>query len=169
MTLDEMTTAIMAATGCDRTKAEATARANLGMEATPNWPAPREVVTLPLSLTIPWSALVSDNRHYAPALRGGKPALILTEAYREAKAAIVALATSRALGRAPYVGPLSFTGLVWTPDKRRHDIANRSKAVHDAMSGILFADDSQLHEVHWILAGVDVDAPRAQITLEPET
>jgi Holliday junction resolvase RusA-like endonuclease len=35
------------------------------------------------------------------------------------------------------------------------------------MAGTIFEDDSQLHDVRWIRAGVDVDAPRCELTITP--
>ncbi len=37
----------------------------------------------------------------------------------------------------------------------------------DAMEGVAYANDAQLHDVHWINRGADVDRPRAELTITP--
>jgi hypothetical protein len=138
-------------------------------------PAPMTEVTKrgalirwPFRLTLPWSHLVSDNRKYAPALRGGKPAMILTVGYRAAKRLAAIVARTAWGDGVPYAdGLLELTARVYFPnDYRRRDAHNFQKCAHDALSGIVYADDSQLVP-RWIPAGVDVDAPRAEMTFHP--
>jgi Holliday junction resolvase RusA-like endonuclease len=121
----------------------------------------------PITLRIPWSALVSDDDKYAPALRKGKPVIILTETYRTAKARMTKLAVDTMAGRPAMTVPLAFVGRVWVPNNHRRDVHNFSKCCLDAMSKVIYADDSQLHDTRWIRAGVDVDAPRAELTITP--
>lgn len=123
----------------------------------------------PVHLTIPWSALVSDNAKYAPASRKGKPVIVLTEPYRTAKAAVQARARDAMQGRPPLSVPLAIHARVYVPNGQRRDAVNFSKCAHDALSGIVYADDTLLHDVRWTRAGVDVDAPRAEVTVRPLT
>jgi len=128
------------------------------VEALP--PSPRaEAITLRL----PWSCLVSDNRKYG--VLDGK--LIAQKPYRAAKKAIHALAVEAMQGRAPADCPVSLTARVWMPDNRPHDLTNSCKLVHDAIEGAIVSNDRWLHDVRWIRAGVDVDAPRCELTITP--
>lgn len=119
----------------------------------------------PVSLRIPWSALVSDNAKYGVV--NGK--LIAQKPYRAAKKAIASLAQDAMVGRLPAECPLSLHARVWMPDNRRHDLTNSCKIVHDALEGTIYTDDVWLHRVTWERAGVDVDAPRAELTISPLT
>lgn len=120
-------------------------------------------VPMPLRVRIPWSALVSDNDKYTVA--HGK--LVLTDPYRAAKKAI-GNAGADAMGGFPHLdGPLSLTARVWMPDNRPHDLTNFCKVVHDGLEKVVYRADSQLYDVRWIRAGVDVDAPRCELTISP--
>ena len=123
---------------------------------------------LPVRLRIPWSALVSDNDKYTvnPRKRGS---LILTPEYREAKRRIAALAVGAMQDRPAAQCPLALVARVWLPNRRKHDVCNFSKCVHDALAGIVYQDDMWLHDMRWIRAGVDVDAPRCELTITPLT
>lgn len=128
-------------------------------------------VTLPFTLTIPWSELCSDNERDEPYIRrvaGGKivPAKRMTVRYREAKAAIKGRARTIAAGRLPIAGlALEIRVRVFLPPARRNDAINFSKCTHDALEGVVYANDNQLHRATWERAGVDIDAPRCEITI----
>lgn len=47
----------------------------------------------------------------------------------------------------------------------RNSCSDYAKLVHDALTGLAFVDDSQLDDVHWIRAGVDIDRPRLSLEL----
>lgn len=140
-------------------------------------PAPQSALPAPpytqgVTLRIPWSALVSDNVKFRVGVRrkdGGQylGAFILTPEYRAARDRIKALSADVMAGRPPYAVPLSLTARVWVPNNRRRDVVNFSKALHDAMNAVVYEDDCWLHETHWIRAGVDVDAPRCELTIMP--
>jgi Holliday junction resolvase RusA-like endonuclease len=70
-------------------------------------------------------------------------------------------------GRPAAACPLRLEARVYVPDNRVHDVVNFSKCVHDALKGTVFTDDQWLHDVRWIRAGVDVDAPRCELTITP--
>jgi Holliday junction resolvase RusA-like endonuclease len=118
---------------------------------------------MPVRLRIPWSALASDNDKYG--IMRGK--LIAQKPYRAAKKAIRSLAVEAMNGRPPAACPLALVARVYVPDNRVHDVVNFSKCVHDALKGSVFVDDQWLHDVRWIRAGVDVDAPRCELTITP--
>jgi Holliday junction resolvase RusA-like endonuclease len=127
--------------------------------------------TVPLEgayVRIPWSHLVSDNAKLRAALdKKGRPTVVLTPDYREAKKRIGELCAEAMDGRPALTVPLRLVAQVWVPNNHRRDVVNFSKALHDAMAGTIFEDDSQLHDVRWIRAGVDVDAPRCELTITP--
>ena len=128
----------------------------------------------PVRLLLPWSLLVSDNERKEPYLvhEGGKPhaRMRLTKRYREAKAKIEQLARGK-LGVVAAAADveLELTAKVWVPggSYSRNDVCNFGKGVHDALEGIVYVNDNQLHATHWLRAGVDVDAPRAELTIAP--
>jgi Holliday junction resolvase RusA-like endonuclease len=130
----------------------------------------------PLELTLPWSHLVSDNQRHGAIVRlvgpnhTPTPLLIMTAAYREAKGKIMKLARAQLAGAEPVAIPLKLEARVWLPGGRgKHDVCNFAKAVHDALQEIVYVDDQYLHDVRWIRAGVDVDHPRAELTISPLT
>jgi Holliday junction resolvase RusA-like endonuclease len=129
------------------------------------------VLAYPIRLTLPWSHLVSDNRKYGATIRGGKPKLLITEEYRAAKAATQKKAREAMTVDGhrfdPIGKPLAFTGRVFVPDARTHDVCNFAKCCLDSLEKIVVANDRWFYEVHWMRAGVDVDAPRAEIEVRP--
>lgn len=153
-----------------------------GRSVTDDGPAGREVaVELPemcarrlavacAELVLPWSFLVPDNAKYAPAYRGGRPVLILSAAYRagkkKAEDELRDQMTNGAYPVHPLQGRLMLVARMFEPNRSsRRDIANYAKMVHDALTGIVYEDDSQLDRVTWIRAGVDIDRPRLELTI----
>jgi len=134
-----------------------------------NPPAP--MLDLPIRLTLPWSALCSDNAKYSPAYGKQQPRIILTAEYREAKRKTHWKAReAMTVGETrfpPLTGHLRATVRIYTPDARRHDVVNFGKALFDGMEKVIYADDAQLRDVRILNAGVDVDAPRAEIEISP--
>jgi hypothetical protein len=136
----------------------------------------RPNLTFPLRLVLPWSSLVSDNDKYGVAMRGNgsnaHPILLLKPEYRRAKDAAnkraVEAMTVEGVRLEPLTQPLALVARVWVPDNRPgHDVANFAKCAHDAFERVVYAKDEWLHDVRWIRAGVDVDAPRAEIEIRP--
>jgi hypothetical protein len=129
----------------------------------------------PVHVRIPYSRLVSDNDKYTIGMRDGKPRLVLTARYSEAKADIRAIARLRAdeAGALPSrpLWPdqaLTLVGRVYYPRSvGQLDPTNLCKITHDALETALYAKDAQLHRVTWEKAGVDIDAPRAELTIRP--
>lgn len=125
-------------------------------------------IVWPVYLTIPWSALVSDNCRYASGTQRTGGGLLLTADYRRAKGLVRDLAHRKLEGAQPVAFPLRLHARVWVPDDTRaHDVCNFAKAVHDALETTVYTKDRWLYDVRWERAGVDVDAPRAEITIVP--
>ena len=165
MSFDEMVRE-MVNRGIPRQKAEHAAGLKLGkgVASSPESPA-QAILGLPVTIVVPWSYLVSDNAKYGATIRNGKPRLLLTAAYREAKGRIEARARAQVGKASPADGALSLRCLVWLPDNRQHDITNFAKIIADSLQRIVYHNDSQLWETSWIRAGVDVDSPRAEVTI----
>jgi Holliday junction resolvase RusA-like endonuclease len=121
----------------------------------------------PVTLHLPWSTLISDNKKFRAVQRGDQAIMAINAGYREAAERIRELAMSKAAGAQPAAEPLQVTARVWFPDNGVRDMTNWSKLVFDAMKGTVYEDDRWLHDVRWIRLGVDVDAPRAEITITP--
>ncbi len=117
-----------------------------------------------------WSSLLADNAKYSPAMRRGKPVMILTEDYRTAKDRARQAITAQLAGLDPLEGPVSLVGRFFEPNRHhRRDLSNYCKLVHDALTGLAYLDDSQIDDLRWIRAGVDIDAPRLELTIETLT
>lgn len=118
-------------------------------------------------LRLPWSMLIADNQRFAPALRGTRAVLVMTQAYRAAKKKAAVFLAPQYSG--PVItGRVRVTARFFEPDARtRRDIANYAKAAHDALTqAAVIADDSLIDDVRWIRAGVDIDAPRLELVVE---
>jgi Holliday junction resolvase RusA-like endonuclease len=133
-------------------------------------------VRLPLSLVLPWSALASDNLSRSPVVVNVGPnqrpimKLVMKAPYRDAKAKARAIARQLIGDVEPVSQPLRLVARVWVPDNRAgHDVSNFAKCTHDAFEKVIYTKDEWLHDVRWIRAGVDVDHPRAEISITPLT
>jgi hypothetical protein len=127
------------------------------------WADAPEAITWPVRLRLPWSVLISDgDRH---AVMNGR--LISKQHYREAKSRIRSMARLAVAGAAPAEIPLRLEAAVWLPDNRVHDVVNFAKIVHDGCSTVIYTDDRWLYDARWYRAGVDVDAPRCELTITP--
>lgn len=147
----------------DRAERQASLETGRAPAAAAATPAPRRAITWPVRLTIPWSMLCSDNRKYTT--HGDR--LVLREEYRIAKMAVRRTARDVVGDAEPAQIPLRLVAAVYVPDRRPHDVANFAKCVHDALEDSVYASDRWLDDVHWLRAGVDVDRPRAEITISP--
>ena len=161
LTRDEIVRGLVAQ-GVPRAKAERVAGAQSPIAAageedlvvfTMPDPAP---LRFPLRLELPWSALVSDNKRHGAILttvgptRKPIPKLIMGAEYRAAKGKVMAIARDRVAGADPTTDALRLEARVWVPNTRLHDVCNFAKAVHDALTKIVYVDDSQLHDTRWI-------------------
>lgn len=140
---------------------------------TTSTPAP--AIVWPFRLLIPWSHLVSDNKKTRAVLirdprtkEGWRAIERITEPYATAKEKIAQLAASKLAGAAAvHRTPLELWARVWVPDEREHDVPNFAKLVRDALEGVVYERDAWIHADHFVRAGVDVDAPRAELTIAP--
>jgi Holliday junction resolvase RusA-like endonuclease len=129
---------------------------------------------LPFSIVLPWSVLVSDDHRVMPIVdpKTGKASIRLTDEYRTARQTIQARLRERLGGGpispaplSPVAEPIELLARVWVPDNRVHDVPNFAKGVHDAMARQVFTNDAWIYRAVWERAGVDVDRPRAEITI----
>ena len=67
----------------------------------------------------------------------------------------------------PIEGKVAVEISLFWKDNRNHDIENL-KATFDALNGILWNDDGQIHDLH-IMKGVDRKNPRVEMTIQPIT
>lgn len=117
-----------------------------------------------LKLTIPWSALCSDNRKFVTLG-------VLSPQYREAKAAMALLtkAQARKAKWEPPQGALKMVVCITEPDHKKRDHLNFSKCLCDGITageGVWF-DDSQVRDARWYFSPtVDKDAAGATILIE---
>jgi hypothetical protein len=139
--------------------------------ASPATPVVTTAAVWPVKLVLPWSCLISDNLKHRAQLRGSGPSakavMVITRAFATAEEQIRALGLSKMGGAAPASEPLALLARVWMPDERVHDLANSCKLVHDALEGAVYQNDRWLYDVRWTRAGVDVDAPRCELTIWP--
>lgn len=111
-------------------------------------------------ITLPWSVLVPDNRRHG-LLRGR---ILLTSEYRNALAAASALTSFQ--WKAPALkGSVAVTVTLYEPDKRRRDLGNYTKLLADAMTRVVYVDDSQIDDLRLVRGGLDRAKPRAEITV----
>lgn len=135
----------------------------------PLYPAKPQPVDLPqivwpVRLLLPWSYLVSDNERHG--VINGK--LLLTVRYRRAKGLTRELARAKLGQVEPVSYPVRIEARVWVPDDvHAHDVPNFSKCVHDALESVIYTKDRWLWKASWERAGVDVDAPRCELTIVP--
>ncbi|NBS70601.1 RusA family crossover junction endodeoxyribonuclease [bacterium] len=98
-----------------------------------------------LTFSVPWAALISDNRKYVTGY-------ILSKEYREAKTLIgqLALAAARKAQWERQEGRLMIDVIVREPDRRRRDL-NYQKAFLDGItdSDAIWRDDSQIRKAIW--------------------
>jgi Holliday junction resolvase RusA-like endonuclease len=119
-------------------------------------PRPRlEIVRIRL----PWSTLVSDNQ------RSGATSWLGKE-YRAAVAR-ARIEVQKQLNAGPIDVRVRVEGRLWEPNRQRRDIANYEKLALDALKKLVYADDDLVDEIEWTRAGVDVDAPRLELTVIP--
>lgn len=117
-------------------------------------------------LILPWPMLVPDNHRLMWVYGQAR----LSSDYRRAKQQISERA--RLWWRQPPTEADVFVWVrLWFPDKRKRDAGNYRKLVTDALTGIVYADDSQAVDERQTKIGYDKVNPRAEvvITLATET
>lgn len=91
---------------------------------------------------------VSINNRYIIDSRKGKPKLILSEEYRNAKEAVQWEIHSQFRGEIRTEDGLTVNILQYFSDNRRRDIDGYIKMILDAMTGVVYKDDSQIEELN---------------------
>lgn len=97
-------------------------------------------VNFPLTVILPWGMLVSVNQR-----KGGMVGKLSKE-YRAKLKAMKAEVASQVRGE-PTTDPVALEVVYHPPDRRRRDCHNYDKAIMDALTGSVYADDSQV--VDW--------------------
>lgn len=115
----------------------------------------------PLVLVIPWAFLAHDNHRLMPRRGGG---MMTAPGYRAAKTLCESLLASSWKGPL-LVGPVEVRGVAYFPDRRKRDCGNYRKLITDALSGIAYADDQQIHREVWERGPIDRLNPRMELTV----
>lgn len=124
---------------------------------------PRATISLPLAFTLPWTALVSENRRFCAR----RNRIFMTADYKAARAKVKQIVRETIGNRLPLDCPLSLEARVYFPDHRVHDAPNFAGATHNALKQLVYTDDRWLYRATWERAGVDPDRPRAEIVIRP--
>lgn len=103
---------------------------------------------------------VSTNRLHMTVAGGRK---VLTTRARASKEALAWEAKIQCTKKEPRKGPIRAQIDLYVPDNRKRDLDN-IKGLIDAMTGILWVDDSQIVDLH-ITKTVDRENPRVVISL----
>ena len=129
-----------------------------------------------IHITIPWDALVSDNRRMIPVVQKGKLRMVPSKEYADAKQrireiALTAVNVSRPRDRISYEpyfpeGEVVVAADFWLPDLRKRDHHNFTKQVLDSLTGVVYTDDYQVRRGAWERCGIDRDNPRLELTIK---
>jgi Holliday junction resolvase RusA-like endonuclease len=118
-----------------------------------------------MTISLPWSMVLHDNHRLMPIRVGKGVRLSTSPEYRAAKEQ--AEWEIKRQWRIPALkGDVILHAKAYFPNKRKRDAGNYRKLITDAMSGICYADDSQLRSETWERAGFTKDEARIEITLE---
>lgn len=119
-----------------------------------------------MRVILPWGAVLHDNHRFIAIRVGYKARLTASPEYREKKTLAEALLCQQWHGKAKMTGDLTLYAKCFFPDRRKRDSGNYRKLITDSLSGIAYADDSQLVSETWEKAEIDRENPRIEITLE---
>lgn len=115
-------------------------------------------------LAFPWEFVMHDNHRLQPAKN--RKGLIATTEYRTKKEEAATLAALQWGRAAKLRGDVHLTARCYFPDKRKRDAGNYRKLITDAMTGTVYADDSQLVTETWRRAGyVPKDEARIEVLI----
>lgn len=129
----------------------------------------RTIESLPLApdplprgpLVLPWACVVSDNDRFSVVYGQNR----LSLKYRTAKQQIAQRATLY-WRRSKLAGFVKLEARFWFPDARKRDAGNYRKALTDALSGIVYTDDSQVADERYIRVDIDRLNPRVEVTFD---
>ena len=91
----------------------------------------------------------STNTYWRHIMVRGSPRTVLSAKGRIYRKQVHHVLAEDHRGLERLTGPLRVTMELHPPDKRRRDLDNYSKAVWDALEGIVYEDDSQIREAHF--------------------
>lgn len=114
-------------------------------------------------LTFPWSVVMHDNHRLIPARN--RKGLIASAQYRLTKNQARALAALQWGRLRKLTGDVHLVARCYFPDRRKRDAGNYRKLITDALSGIVYTDDSQIVGETWNRRGIDKDNPRIEVML----
>ncbi|WP_423066049.1 RusA family crossover junction endodeoxyribonuclease [Devosia sp. CN2-171] len=103
----------------------------------------------------------STNHIYKYACRGSFPCMYMSADGKALKKEYQWQVKTQFRGE-PLKGPLSITVTIYLPTKRRSDWDNFHKLSMDALSGIVWEDDSQKQDAR-VLKSYDKENPRIEI------
>lgn len=112
----------------------------------------------PEPLILPWSMLVPDNHRLMWVYGQAR----LSSEYRKAKLE-VARAARGWWTQPPTEADVFVWVRLWFPDRRKRDAGNYRKLITDALTGIVYADDSQACDERQTKIGYDKANPRAEV------
>lgn len=115
-----------------------------------------------MKLVIPYALLARDNERIGGMMRGR---LLLSRKYRQKKEMAGLSAMAQYKGEV-LQGPVRLEGVAYWPDRRRRDLLFFAKALHDALEGVCYEDDSQIAEVVYRVGGIDKANPRVELEIE---
>lgn len=117
------------------------------------------------TITLPWAVLEHDNHRLMPIkLKGGKVRNITAPKYRAAKESATLLFLASWKGDM-LSGPVEVCGKAFFPDARKRDAGNYRKLLTDALTGIAYFDDQQVHREVWERGPIDRANPRLELTI----
>jgi len=116
-----------------------------------------------LTIAFPWRLVLHDNHRLVPAR--GRKGLVASPEYRAAKLDATAWLKRLWLSRPQLAGEMVLHARCFFPDRRKRDAGNYRKLITDALTGVVYSDDSQLVSETWERAGFDKDYPRIEVTL----
>jgi Holliday junction resolvase RusA-like endonuclease len=166
-----------AANGAARKDTRATVRAGrvkgggYSLGVIPGLDSPAMAIVRPaaVSLSLPWSTLMPDNNRHCIVMTEGSPRILTTQEYRaRKKRAREQLEAQLGDGWRAIAVPVRVRLELIEPNRTaKRDILNYQKLVCDAMTGLVYVDDSLIDDAHWKRGAVDIDRPRAEITVSP--
>jgi len=99
------------------------------------------------------------------AYRSVRGTVLKSKAARIYQASVAEIGHAACSGAELMAGRLAIEMRVWCPDRRRRDLDNLWKLPLDALSGIVWVDDSQFDDKRIIRAGISRDAARAVLSI----
>ena len=119
------------------------------------------------TIILPWKFCAQANHRLMPVIRGGRAIVITAPPYRQAKESAELSIKRQWRGLPALTVPVSLHARCYFPDRRKRDAGNLGKMLGDALSGIVYEDDSQVYRETYERAGIDKSNPRVELTIHP--